>query len=135
MQLTIPLFAVPPENSFAMDDAFLAEIRFAPARFVPEGWAWCDGRELPIAQYAALFEVLGTTYGGDGQSTFALPNLMGRRPVQIDLHLINLKLASQTAEARGLVRSTPPPNYIQPCQETYFCIALHGMFPVKSNSH
>jgi microcystin-dependent protein len=49
--------------------------------FAPNGWAFCDGRLLPIQQYSALFSILGTTYGGDGFSTFALPDLRGRTPI------------------------------------------------------
>lgn len=60
-----------------MSDQFLAEIRIVPFNFAPTGWATCDGQLLPIAQNTALFSLLGTTYGGNGQSTFALPNLQG----------------------------------------------------------
>ena len=61
-----------------MSDAFVAEIRIFPFNFAPKGWAECDGQILPISQNTALFSLLGTTYGGNGQSTFALPNLQGR---------------------------------------------------------
>lgn len=60
-----------------MADQFLAEIRIVPFNFAPTGWATCDGQLIPISQNTALFSLLGTTYGGDGQSTFALPNLQG----------------------------------------------------------
>jgi microcystin-dependent protein len=59
-------------------DPFVAEIRIFPFNFPPKGWAFCDGQVLPISQNTALFSLLGTTYGGDGKSTFALPNLQGR---------------------------------------------------------
>src|SRR5678815_2822085 len=59
-------------------DPFVAEIRIFPFNFAPKGWAFCDGRLLPISQNTALFSLLGTTYGGDGKSTFALPDLQGR---------------------------------------------------------
>lgn len=58
-------------------DPFVAEIRMFPFNFPPRGWAWCNGQLLPISQNTALFSLLGTTYGGDGRSTFALPNLQG----------------------------------------------------------
>ena len=64
-----------------MADPFLAEIRIFPFNFPPKGWATCDGQILPISQNTALFSLLGTTYGGDGKSTFALPNLQGRTPL------------------------------------------------------
>jgi len=61
-----------------VSDQFLAEIRVFPFNFAPLGWALCDGQLLPISQNTALFSLLGTTYGGDGKSTFALPNIQGR---------------------------------------------------------
>ena len=64
-----------------MADPFVAEIRIFPFNFAPKGWAWCDGQLLPLSQNTALFSLLGTFYGGDGKSTFALPDLQGRVPV------------------------------------------------------
>lgn len=60
-----------------MSDPFLAEVRIFPFNFAPTGWAVCNGQILPISQNTALFSLLGTTYGGDGKSTFALPNIQG----------------------------------------------------------
>jgi len=65
-----------------MSSPFIAEIRMVPLNFVPKGWAWCDGQLLPIAQNTALFSLLGTTYGGNGETTFGLPDLQGRAPLQ-----------------------------------------------------
>ena len=59
-------------------DPFVAEIRIFPFNFAAKGWAWCDGQLMPLSQNTALFALLGTTYGGDGKSTFALPDLQGR---------------------------------------------------------
>ena len=64
-----------------MSEPFLGEIRIVGFNFAPNGWATCDGQILPISQNTALFSLLGTYYGGDGQSTFALPNLQGSSPV------------------------------------------------------
>ena len=64
-----------------MADPFVAEIRIFPFNFAPKGWAWCDGQLMPLSQNTALFSLLGTTYGGDGKSTFALPDLRGRAPM------------------------------------------------------
>lgn len=64
-----------------MADPFVAEIRIFPFNFAPKGWAWCDGQLLPLSQNTALFSLLGTTYGGDGKSTFALPDLQGNLPI------------------------------------------------------
>ena len=65
-----------------MSDQFVAEIRIFPFNFPPTGWAFCDGQLLPISQNTALFSLLGTTYGGDGKSTFALPDMQGNAPMQ-----------------------------------------------------
>jgi len=64
-----------------MADPFVAEIRIFPFNFAPAGWAFCDGQLLPISQNTALFSLLGTTYGGNGLSTFALPDLQGSAPM------------------------------------------------------
>ena len=65
-----------------MANPFLAEIRIFAGNFAPKGWALCNGQLMPISQNTALFSLLGTTYGGDGSSTFALPNLQGCAPMQ-----------------------------------------------------
>src|SRR3954447_7559784 len=65
-----------------MADPFVAEIRVVGFNFAPTGWALCNGQLLPISQNTALFSLLGTTYGGDGKSTFALPDLQGSAPMQ-----------------------------------------------------
>jgi len=67
-----------------MADPFVAEIRIFPFNFAPTGWALCDGQLLPISQNTALFSLLGTTYGGNGLSNFALPDLQGRAPMHPD---------------------------------------------------
>ena len=64
-----------------MSEPFTAEIRIFAGDFAPRGWAFCNGQLLPIAQNTALFSLIGTTYGGDGRSTTALPNLQGRSPM------------------------------------------------------
>lgn len=65
-----------------MSNPFVAEIRIFAGNFAPTGWALCNGQLMPISQNTALFSLLGTTYGGDGRSTFALPNLQGSAPLQ-----------------------------------------------------
>jgi microcystin-dependent protein len=64
-----------------MADPFLAEIRIFPFNFAPKGWAFCDGQLMPLSQNTALFSLLGTTYGGDGKSNFALPDVQGNAPM------------------------------------------------------
>src|SRR5205814_2975798 len=65
-----------------MSNPFVAEIRIFTGNFAPKGYALCNGQLMPISQNTALFSLLGTTYGGDGKSTFALPNLQGSAPLQ-----------------------------------------------------
>ena len=85
-----------------MADPFVAEIRIFPFNFAPRGWAFCNGQLLPLSQNTALFSLLGTTYGGNGQSTFALPNLQGSAPMHpglgpgLSLHDLGETGGSQT---------------------------------------
>src|SRR5690349_18214185 len=65
-----------------MSDQFVAEVRIFPFNFAPTGWAFCDGQLLPLSQNTALFSLLGTTYGGDGKSTFAIPDMQGNAMMQ-----------------------------------------------------
>jgi len=85
-----------------MADPFVAEIRIFPFNFAPKGWAFCDGQLIPISQNTALFSLLGTTYGGDGKSNFALPDLQGRAPMHpsqgpgLSLHDLGEESGSET---------------------------------------
>jgi microcystin-dependent protein len=85
-----------------MADPFVAEIRIFPFNFAPKGWAWCDGQLMPLSQNTALFSLLGTTYGGNGKSNFALPDLQGRSPMQpgqgpgLSLHDLGESAGSET---------------------------------------
>jgi len=117
-------------------DPFVAEIRIFPFNFPPTGWAFCDGQLLPLSQNTALFSLLGTTYGGDGKSNFALPDLQGRSPLQpgqgpglslydlgqsagedtvtlleteipVHNHTVNAKLAGTAADPNGLLWGNP----------------------------
>src|SRR3954453_12862052 len=64
-----------------MAQPYVGELRMFAGNFAPAGWMFCEGQLLPISEYETLFNLIGTTYGGDGQSTFALPDLRGRLPV------------------------------------------------------
>src|SRR5690349_15437613 len=79
LALAAAIFATPA----VAQDQFLGEIRWVPYNFAPVGWAMCDGQIVAIAQNTALFSLLGTTYGGDGRTTFGLPDLRGRTPVHV----------------------------------------------------
>jgi microcystin-dependent protein len=72
-----------PRTAAADGDPFIGEIALVPYNFPPRGWAFCDGQIMSIAQNTALFSLLGTTYGGNGQTTFALPDLRGRVPIHV----------------------------------------------------
>ena len=100
-----------------MADPVVAEIRIFPFNFAPRGWAWCDGQLLPISQNTALFSLLGTTYGGDGKSNFALPDLQGRAPMHpgqgpgLSLHDLGETGGSETV---SLLESEIPSHSHQP---------------------
>jgi len=80
-----------------MSEPFLSEIKIVSFNFPPKGWALCNGQLLPINQNQALFSLLGTTYGGNGQTTFALPNLQGCVPVHVgDGHTLGEKAGSSS---------------------------------------
>jgi microcystin-dependent protein len=84
-----------------MGQPYVGEIRMFGGSFAPVGWMTCDGQLLPISEYEILFNVIGTTYGGDGQSTFALPNLSGRAA----LHMGSNGVSTYTIGEAGGVQS------------------------------
>lgn len=85
-----------------MSEPFLAEVRMVGFNFAPRGWAFCDGQILPINQNQSLYSLLGTTYGGDGRTSFALPDLRGRVPIHVgrsnggDEHRLGQKSGEET---------------------------------------
>lgn len=112
-----------------MSDQFVAEIRIFPFNFPPTGWAFCDGQLLPISQNTALFSLLGTTYGGNGKSNFALPNLQGKAPMHTgygDYHFLGEDLGTQTVtlleseipyHSHNLQANRYPGDYPQPAPD------------------
>lgn len=121
-----------------MADPFVAEIRIFPFNFAPKGWAWCDGQLLPLGQNTALFSLLGTTYGGNGKSNFALPDLQGRAPMHpgqgpgLSLHDLGETGGSDTvtlleseipAHSHGLQASNDPGDYPTPDSSAYLARA------------
>ncbi|AUS07364.1 phage tail protein [Tamlana carrageenivorans] len=78
--MVLLLFA---QKSEAQQEGFIGEVKMFAGSFAPRNWAFCDGQLLSIAQNTALFAIIGTTYGGDGRTTFALPDLRGRAPVGV----------------------------------------------------
>lgn len=105
-----------------MADPFIAEIRMFSGTTTPKGWAACEGQLLPINQNQALFALLGTTYGGDGQRTFALPDLRNRAPLGADA---SHPLGSQGPNCATTGGGPDARLSIQ------FCIALQGVFPSR----
>ena len=96
-----------------MAEPFLSEIRLFSFNFPPKGWAFCNGQFLPINQNQALFALLGTTYGGNGQTTFALPNLQGRLPI----HTGNGHTLGEAAGSSAVtITQQTMPTHIHPLQ-------------------
>jgi microcystin-dependent protein len=117
-----------------MSNPFLAEIRIFPFNFPPKGWAFCNGQLMPISQNTALFSLLGTTYGGDGKSNFALPNMQGSAPMHpgqgpgLSVHDLGETGGSQTvtlleseiaAHSHGLTASNRQGNDQSPVNEMF----------------
>jgi len=78
MSAVVSFCCLQSPSGIAGDTPFIGEVQWFAGNFAPRGWAFCNGQLLPIAQYSALFSILGTTYGGDGRTTFALPDVRGR---------------------------------------------------------
>jgi len=85
-----------------MAQPYVGEIRMFAGNFAPAGWMFCEGQLLPISQNETLFQLIGTTYGGDGQSTFALPDLRGRIPI----HQGNGSILAETGGAEQITLTT-----------------------------
>jgi microcystin-dependent protein len=139
-----------------VSEPFVAEIRMVPYNFAPRGWAFCNGGLLPISQNTALFSLIGTTYGGDGFSTMALPDLRGRTPVHAGNGpgLASRQLGSSTDKARvdvigaasagrGLATESETQSLdayplngsdagFRPSLVLNFVIALVGLYPSRS---
>jgi microcystin-dependent protein len=117
-----------------MADPFIAEIRIFPFYFAPKGWAFCDGQLLPLSQNTALFSLLGTTYGGDGKSNFALPDMQGNVPMHpgqgpgLSLHDLGETGGSETVtlleseipmHSHGLIASASDGNNTKPAGQLF----------------
>ena len=94
-----------------MSEPFLGEVKIISWNFPPKGWAFCNGQLLPINQNQALFSILGTTYGGDGRTTFALPNLQGRMPVHVGNGIILGEQGGETAHTLN-ISELPAHNHV-----------------------
>jgi microcystin-dependent protein len=103
-----------------MAQPYVGEIRMFAGNFAPAGWMFCEGQLLPISEYETLFNLIGTTYGGDGQSTFALPDLRGRIPLHFGngftlaetggVETVTLTVSQIPAHSHPLLASSSPGN-------------------------
>jgi microcystin-dependent protein len=129
----------------------LGEVIMFAGNFAPRGWAFCEGQLLPIAQYQALFSILGTTYGGDGRTTFALPDLRGRvamhprqGPGLSDYRLgqkggsetvrfsQGTNVQSSTSGSTNAFTAASNASNLQPYTTVNYIIALQGIFPSRN---
>jgi microcystin-dependent protein len=101
-----------------MSEPFLSEIKIVSFNFPPKGWAFCNGQFLPINQNQALFALLGTTYGGNGQTTFALPNLQGRVPISFNSISGGHTLGEAAGSSSVTVNIQQLPTHIHALQAT-----------------
>lgn len=149
----VVFFMLTISQSFAQE-AMIGEIKMFAGNFAPRGWAFCEGQMLPISRNSALFSILGTTYGGDGRTTFALPDLRGRMPVQPGQgkNLNNVSLGDRGgSESKELRKMTVVEKPKGKSYETYtvkssnskmytrdpylginYIIALQGVFPSRN---
>lgn len=137
-----------------MSEPFIAEIRIFAGNFAPRGWAFCNGQLLPVSQNTALFSLIGTTYGGDGRSTVALPNLQGRAPAHpgnapgLPSYRLGQVAANNPTEVvqsvtpdrnlgnsqttRTVAAKIPAGDQRHPYLGLNFIIALQGLYPSRS---
>ena len=138
-------------------EGMIGEVRLFAGNFAPRGWAFCHGQLLPISQNSALFSILGTTYGGDGRSTFALPDLRGRAPIgagkgpglsdqrlgkklgneKINVPLVKTKINSSRLSPKDrkkgtvVVYSAKAMTNMQPILAINYIICTQGVFPSR----
>lgn len=119
-----------------MSEQYLAEIRMFAGNFAPRGWAFCAGQILSIAQNQALFALLGTTYGGDGRTTFALPDLRGRVPLGTGAGagLSNIVLGETVGEESHTLLAHEMPAHVHPAQATVRASSADGVNNSPQNS-
>lgn len=120
--LLLAMLSVASFNQSTAQDAFLGEVKLFAGNYAPRGWMACEGQLLPIAQYSALFSILGTNYGGDGRTTFALPDLRGRVAMGngigpgLSSTVIGEKQGSETTTLT--IQNLPMHNHEMPVEKT-----------------
>ncbi len=110
-----------------MSEPFLAEVRMMGFNFAPRGWAFCDGQILPINQNQSLYSLLGTTYGGDGRTSFALPDLRGRAPIHVGN---GHQLGQRSGEETHTLAANEMPNH----QHHFQASSLEATTPVSGGN-
>lgn len=139
------------QTSLKASDPLIGEIRMFGGNFAPRGWAFCDGQLLPISNNTALFSILGTTYGGDGRTTFALPDLRGRAAVGVgrgpgltEIRQGEKRGSETVIPQEAIVEVTPktrktlpvavaePQNNLPPSLGIRYIIALQGVYPSRN---
>lgn len=127
----------PVTPAHASTDPFIGEIKAVGFNFCPRGWAPADGRLLPISENTALFALLGTMYGGDGRTKFALPDLTGRSPMGAETQTMQRRsrtvTQSRVGEKRGGTSSIEGEDVPSAKQlAVTYCVALVGIFPSRN---
>ena len=120
-----------PMTAQAGDTPFIGEIMITAAIFCPRGWAETDGRLIPVNENTALFSLLGTTYGGDGNTTFALPDLRGRVAIS-EGKAEDIPGFRQGMRINGGVTGSGNDTMIMPALVMKTCIALLGTYPARN---
>jgi microcystin-dependent protein len=127
-----------------MAQPYVGEIRMFAGNFAPAGWMFCEGQLLPISEYETLFNLIGTTYGGDGQSTFALPDLRGRIPLHFGngftlaetggVETITLTVSQIPAHSHPFLATTNPASSNSPTSNLGAVNNVFGVFPYGSDA-
>ena len=129
----ISLFLLTFSSTLKAQEPFVGEIRMFAGNFAPRGWAFCDGQLLAISSNTALFSLLGTTYGGDGRTTFALPDFRGRLPVQHGQGpgLSNVRLGEKFGQENVVLNTTNLPAHTHPV----YGVVEAGSEAIPSNNY
>jgi microcystin-dependent protein len=125
--LLFTLFCIFSLKGFSQD-AMIGEIKLFAGNFAPRGWAFCEGQLLPISQNSALFSILGTQYGGDGRTTFALPDLRDAVPISASN---TRKQGSVVNGANFKIDNTQSSTTVKTVSLRYI-IALYGVYPSRN---
>ena len=132
--LLVGFFLIAAQLSSYAQEAMIGEVRLFAGNFAPRGWALCEGQLLPINENQALFSILGTMYGGDGRTTFALPDLRGRAPIGVG-RASGLKPMSVGQRNNGIsIKSIQSENSDSSTQATlgmHYIIAVTGLYPSR----